>query len=483
MSDLTRKTIFSAWVWDAAGTYILKIVTLTVSIILARILDPVDFGVIGIILALSSFAQIFVDFGFSSAIIQSKDLNSTKLSSVFYINLGISLLLTLILFFFSNQLAIFFDDERLFMVGKVMSVIFIIKGFNSVQISLFRKKMQFKKLTISYTISALLSGCIGIYMAYAGYGLWSLVFQILSNSLFLSIFIWLQSNWKPKMVFSFNSIRDLFSYGSNIMLSALVDGIFSRLDIFFIGKLFAMESLGFYTRAKSFKNTAITLSTGSLSKVLFPTFSAMQDDKERVKKSYLMLLKLVAGIITLFCGMLFLIAEDFYVILITEKWLPSVPLFQILILSGIFYPLSSIMINIIKGLGHSKLFLQISVVKKIIQLPSFVVGYYYGVFWFLISVLCLALIGFTINMWAVQKTIGVKIKKQFLQILPELGMLACIIVFIQFLRGILQIESHYLNIIWITIVFISLSSAYHFFSNSVLFKNSKRGLNYLKSKL
>ena len=409
--DLKQKAI-RAFTWDISGSYILRGVTFVVSIFLARILDPSDFGVVGIVLALNGFFLLFIDFGFTSAIIQCQEINDIKISSVYYINLALSVAFSLIIISSAPLIAGFFGDFRLVDILRVMTLSLLVGGFTAVQISLFRRNMDFRPLTFAYIIGAAVSGSISVILALRGYGLWSLVWQSIINQAVISISLWLQSTWRPVLKFSLDSVKDLWTYGSDIMLAALVDGLFSRIDILVVGRFFSMADLGFYSRAKSFKNISINLSTSSVSKVLFPAFSALQNEPARLISAYKKSLEVVGSLIAFVCGILFLVAEDMFIILITDKWLPSVSLFRILILTGLFFPVSSVMVNLLKGVGHSRLFLRLEILKKILVLPTFVVAYFYGLHVFLWSVLVVTIFNLFLNAGGVHKAVSIPIVEQ-----------------------------------------------------------------------
>ena len=358
-----------------------------------------------------------------------------------------------ILILIAPTLSIFFENGALSSVFRAISLVFVINALNAVQLSLFRRKLQFRSITAAYIIGAIVSGICSIILAINGNGYWSLIWQILINQSVISICLWIQSEWRPKLLFDLTSISGLWKYGKHIMGVAILDGIFTRLDVLFVGKLFAFTNLGYYTRAKSFTNLSINLSTSSLSKVLFPAFSEIQNDKVRLRRTFLNILSVVAGIISFVVGLLFLIAEDFYVLLITEKWLPSVFMFQVLILAGLFFPINSVMVNLIKGVGNSRLFLNLAIIKKILVLPAFVIGYHYGIEYFLYWLLVSSILNLIVNMKGVSTILNVSIVEQIKELVPDVILVALIVICVCYIDLSLDLDSRLLSVVLTSSIF------------------------------
>jgi len=339
------------------------------TIILARLLEPAEFGLIAMIMAIIGIAQVFTNVGLGAALIQRRRVLPVHYSSVFFLNIVIGAFLTLITFLSASLIGDFYNSEQLVPIAKVMSLAFFINAFSSVQVTKLRKEINYATLTKANITASLLSGIIGVSLAYDGLGVWSLVVQVLLRGLIFNIYLWRMSHWQPSLLFSLKALNQLWPFGFRMFISSLLDAVFKWLDILIIGKLFTPATLGFFERAKSLDQFIVAYSSGSLMSVLFPILSKMQNDLPRFQNIVTKILGILSFIVFMLLGVIYLISEELIIILFTEKWLPSVKYFKILVLSGFAYPISALLVNVLSSRGNSKAYLRLEIYKMRWSIP------------------------------------------------------------------------------------------------------------------
>lgn len=405
MIGLKHKGI-SSFIWDFLGKISIQGITFIVTIFLARMLEPSDFGTIAIILVFVGIATVFSDIGLGSSIIQRKHLHSSHYSSVFYFNLFIGFNFTVITFLSAEFISQFYNKQSLEIIIKVISPIFILNSLISLQNVYLQRKLNFKLLSSSRVIASLSSGIIAIVLAYNNYGIWSLVFQIISLNLILLIIIWIKSEWRPKLNFNFKALFQLWNFGFNIFLARLLDVIYDKIDFLIIGKLFPFSVLGFFERSKALNNIVITYSSGSLMAVLFPILSKLQNNLKQFKNVVLKLYGILTLAVFLMIGLLHISSNEIILILFGEKWKEAIPIFEILVLSGFVFPLSALLVNVLSSRGKSKEFLILEIYKKIIISLNFITLYFYGIQGYLYGMIITLTLCLFLNISFVSKEIN-----------------------------------------------------------------------------
>jgi teichuronic acid exporter len=399
--------------WDFLGKIFNQGISFVISIFLARMLSPGEFGLIAMVMVIIAFAKVFADLGLTTALVQSKDVSQKSLSTVFWIIFSISCLLTILLFLMSGQIARFYNQPDLIPIVKYMSVIFVITSFTSFQHVNLIKKLEFKKLSIIAVIANLIAGIVALILVCQDWGVLALVCQRLLALVLSGVLLFINARWLPSFEFSKASISNLLNFGGKTMLSRVISTFFNQMDVVMIGKFFSSSALGFYTRAKSFDLLVTSLSSDSLTSVFFPTISSIQEQKEKIRNLYLKALEMV-GLVALFLsGILFCISEDMFFILFSEKWRYSGELFQIMVITSFCYPLSSVMINLIVGLGFAGLNLKLSLLKNLVSILPLLAGYFWGIKVFLIGLLFKNLYGLILNMIFVNKATSITPMIQF----------------------------------------------------------------------
>jgi len=336
-------------------------VTFVVGIILARLLSPSDYGIIGLTGIFTAICKSFIDGGFGNALLRKKGATEDDFNTVFLINLGMSVFLYWVLFFSAPYIAKFFSQNILTDIIRVTSVSLIISSIGIVQRIKITKRIDFKTQAIITLVSQLSSGIVGIIIAFSNCGVWSLVVMSIVGSFLTTIFMFCANKWIPKFYFSLKSFRELFGYGSKILASSLLDCVWKEIYQVVIGKCYSPTILGYYSRAKGYSTLFSSNLTGIVQRVTFPVLSELQDDKERLKDCYRKIIK-VSMLVT-FISMFLLIAvsKSLIVVMIGNKWIESAKYLQIISLGGMLYPLHAINLNILQVLGRSDLFLKLEI--------------------------------------------------------------------------------------------------------------------------
>jgi teichuronic acid exporter len=404
--------------WDLVDKILNQGIGFIISIFLARILTPEDFGLVGMVMVVVNFSQVFMDMGFSTALIQKQEITEEQYSTIFYLNVLVGGCLTCLMFFLSEPIARFYDQSIISSLIKGISLLFFINSLSIIQTTQYLKAINLKPPALFRGIAVAISGGVGIAMAYSGFGVWSLIAQSLLNAIIFTILIWVVSNWRPMLYFRLTSIKELWNYGYKIFLSGFLENIFSRLDVLIIGKIFNPTSLGFYTRAQSLNNLVVQYSSGSLLKVFFPAITKHQNDTIKVSEVYSRTLIIVSFAALGLLSVLFVCASHIIVLLFTEKWLPSVKYFKILVLGGYAYPLSSIMVNVISARGKSGEFLKLEILKKVILTINFIIGFQIGISAFLYGLAIFSFLAVLLNMYFVSKELSLTVLKQIRKIAP-----------------------------------------------------------------
>jgi O-antigen/teichoic acid export membrane protein len=386
-----------AFYWDFLGKISLHGVSLIITIILARLLEPSDFGLIAMIMVVVVIAGIFSDIGLGGALIQRRRVLQIHYSSVFFFNITVGLFLTLLSFFSASWIANFYGQEELESLIEVVSTLFFITSLSAVQNVILRKTLNYQLITKINVLASLYSGVTGIVLAYFGTGVWSLVAQIILREVFINILIWKKTSWVPSFSFSFKALKQLWRYGFNMFLAGVIDTVYEKIDYMIIGKLFTPAILGFFHQAKQLNMFVVKYSSGSLMSVLFPVLSKIQKDKLYFQTVFIKTLGIICFVTFLLLGELYLVSEELIVGLFGEKWAPSVIYFKILALSGFAYPISALMVNVISSRGKSGKFLKLEIYKKVIQSVNLYVLFMYGVEAFLYGLIVVSVLGTLLN--------------------------------------------------------------------------------------
>lgn len=424
-----RKQASAGIFWTFAQQFGQQIVLFVVSTILARLLLPEEFGYIGMIAIFVSVGNALLKGGLTQSLIRSKDLEEDDYATVFYYNLAASILIYILIYFIAPFVSGFYGYPILTPIIRWYCLSFILFAFSVVQEAKLTKEMNFKIQTIISIPSVIIGGIVGIVMAYNGYGVWSIVWNQLVTALVRSIQLWIYSKWSPGLFFNFDKFKEHLRFGYKITLSSLLENIFSNLYIIIIGKYFSAGQVGFYTRADSMKNLPVNNITLALTKVTYPLFAEIQHDNDRLKRVYKQLMKMSIFVVAPIMVFLIILAEPVFRFLFTEKWLPAVPYFQILCISGILFPIQGYNANILLVKGKSDTFLKLTVINKILLVIGIIIGLQFGIIGLLYAQVFLSIITFFIYGYHTDKVIGYSAMQQLIDILP--------LIFLSILPGIL----------------------------------------------
>ena len=408
-----KKKASSAVFWNLSGTLMKQGITFVISIFLARLLSPEDFGLVGMATVFISLTQSFTDFGMTSGLIQKKEPSEVQYNTVFYINLGVSVIMMVLMISFSGLIAVYFKNPEVGKIARFVSYSFVLNAINGVQNAQLTKALANKVKTIASLSSAIATGVVGIILAYNNYGVWSLVYATLVGSGVSTVYIWYKSSWRPKALFNFSEVRPLLNYGSKMFASGLIDNIYNKLDVLIIGKLFSPATLGFYFRAVSLNQLVTKYTSGALQGVFFPVISHLQFDRDAQLRVISKSLHVISFLTFLLMGFLYLNAHEVFVILFTEKWLVAVDYFKIMVFYSYAYPISAILVNILSGNGHSGKFLKLEIWKKATGVFAMFIGFYFGIYGFLWGSVIASTIAVLINMIYVNKVVELSVAMQF----------------------------------------------------------------------
>lgn len=415
-----KNEVISSLIWKFLERIGTQGVQFIVSIILARLLLPSDYGVVSMILVFTAIANVFIQTGFSTSLIQKKDSDELDFSSVFYISLLIAAICYVILFFAAPIIASFYNMPAITSILRVISLTLFFGAINSVQNARIAKEMKFKKLFLSSLVAILISGATGVLMAYKGFGPWALVGQQIANSIATTIILWFTSGWQPKLMFSINRVKSLLSYGWKILCSALLDTIYQNIYNLVIGKFYSSSTLGNYNKGEQFPKLIAVNVDGAISSVMLPAYSKQQDRKDKLKK--MVRRSIVTSSLLLFPMMFGLaaVAETVVKVLLTENWLGCVPFMQLLCIVYALYPINTANLQVIKALGKSDYFLKLEIIKKIIGLIVLIVTLPFGVLQMAIGQVLVAILSTFINAFPNRKLLNYNYFEQIKDLFPSL---------------------------------------------------------------
>lgn len=413
-----KNTVIKSFLWKLLERCSVQVVTFIVTIVLARLLMPEEYGIVALITIFIALAEVIADGGFNTALIQKKEADAIDFSTVFYFSMFVAFTLYGILFFSAPFIADFYNQPLLTDIIRVLSCSLLFYSFNSVQRAYVSRYMMFKKLFVSALIAVILSGAIGILLAYKGYGVWALVWQTILNQFFTTIIMWFTVKWRPILSFSKERFHTLFSFGWKIFCTNFIVTLFIRLRAMVIGKVFSPATLAYYDKGNQFPGLLSDNVCGSIQSVIFPALSEVQDDKERIKSmmrraintSCLFMFPLMIG--------LMVCAKPLVILLLTEKWLGVVPFMQILCLANFFRPISIPNQQAITALGHSDITLKLEIVRKVIDIIILAISCYMGALAIAWGVVVFNLICVIVNLIPNVKLLDYKIHEQLKDLIP-----------------------------------------------------------------
>ena len=430
MSESLKKKTVKGTLWTGMERFWVQGVQFLVMLVVARILSPKDYGLIGMLAIFIHVSQSLVESGFSQALIRKKDRTELDNNTIFYFNIVMSLFIYALLYLIAPYVASFYNEPLLCPVMRVFSLVVIINSFNIVQRALFSIHLDFKKTAHAAMSSALISGVAAIYMAKKGFSVWTLVYQQIIFGIVSTTVLWYYSTWRPKWVYSWKSFKEMFAFGFNLLISGLIDTVYKNLYTIVIGKVFNATSLGYYSRADHYAQLPASNFNAVFLRVTYPVLCKMQDDENRLRENYRKLLRVSAFVIfPIMCGLAGA-AYPSVVLLIGKKWAYASVLLVPICLAKMWYPIHAINLNLLKVKGRSDLFLNLEIIKKILGVIIIFASIPFGLLFMCYSQIVSSLIALSINTYYTGKMIHLGFWKQMKDIshilLTSLAMFAII---------------------------------------------------------
>jgi O-antigen/teichoic acid export membrane protein len=422
MSETLGTKTVRGVIWSCVERFSMQCIHFLVTLILARLLTPNDFGLTGMLVVFIALSQTLIDGGFSMALIRKLDRTETDNSTVFYFNIVTSIFVYFLLYATAPLVAIFFHEMQLIEIMRVLSIGVVFNSFSVIQRVLYTAKVNFKVQAKATTIAAFLSGVVGIISAYKGAGVWALVYQYVSSTLFNTVLLWYYCSWRPILVFSWKSFRELYLFGFNLTLVGIIETLYQNSYQIFIGKFFSAASLGYFTQAKTIANFPSTNISGIIGRVTYPIMSDMQDDNERLSEIHCRLARIIAfGVFPMMCG---LAALSFPVIevLIGSKWHFAAILMMPLSFSFMFHPIHAINMNVLQVKGKSKLYLKSEIIKKIISVAILISTIPFGIIVMCYGRIISSVLTLLVNMFYTSKQMEVGLFTLIKDLIPSLGL-------------------------------------------------------------
>ena len=416
--SLKNKTIKGVG-WSAADALLGQGVTFIVGLVLARLLSPDEYGLIGICLIFTTVLNGIVDSGFSNALIRKKDITDEDYNTMFTTNMAISIILYVLLFVSAPFVSDFFHRVELTALVRVTGLVLFCNALSITQVTILAKRIDFKTKTKASLVSAVVSGVIGIAMAFIGFGVWSLVTQQLSRQLLYTLSLWVLNKWCPKFTFYKDSFKYMWGFGWKLLASGILNNVWNQLYQVVIGKCYTPSTLGHYTRANDYANLFSANLTSIVQRVSYPVLSEMQDNKERMVLGYRKLIKVTMFVTTVCMISLGAVAEPMIYTLIGTKWYEAATYLPLICVSMSLYPLHAINLNILQVLGRSDIFLYLEVPKKIVGLIPIGIGIFCGIYYMLLASIFTGFISLYLNTWYTGKALGYTFLKQLRDIFPS----------------------------------------------------------------
>lgn len=445
-----------AVLWSFISSFGSLIIQFIFGVVMARLLTPKDFGTMGIAFVFIVISKSITDSGLYQALIQKKDTTNDEFSVVFKFNLIFSIFLNIIIYASAQKISFFFQDDIVGSVLKLLSFLVFIESLSIIQRAILLKHLKFDTIAKAEIISILIGGLVGIYFAYNSYGVHSLVYRTLTQSFLITAIFWIFNPFKINLSVSWKKIFPLFNFGFKIFLADQIENIGNHLATIIIGKKYSSTDLGFYSKADQYQRILTTTPLVAINKVVFPSFSKIQENDEKLKKGYKFLMKCTMMILFPVCFLSILIADNLIIFLIGDQWVESIIYFKLLCLGGMIYPLTIFNLNIIKVKGYSKLYLKTCLITKGLLIPFILIGLNFGIEGMVISIICQQLFAAIINIYISGRLVNYKIFEQLKDILIYFILSFSVYLTLSFLK--IKFDyfnfSNFENIVYYSFVFI-----------------------------
>lgn len=428
--SLTKKT-FHGLAWSSIEKFTALFIQVLSSILIARILDPSEFGLIGILTVFSSLGNVLIGSGFGQALIRQNSINRIQLSSVLYLNIALGVVIYIMLLLLAPLIAAFFNIPELTKIARWYFLIVPISSIGLIPITILSRELRFRSLALISVISSIISGMLGVYLATQNYGVWSLVLQLVTYNFMRSCGSWLVTKWRPMYKFSIRSLEPLMSFSINLILTGVIGTLFNNIYSVLIGKLFSPYELGLYNQADRFQKVPSGTISSVVQSVTYPALSKIKSDLGLLRRAYYKILNVLFLITLPIMSVLFINAHDMFKILLTDQWLKSADYFVILCLVGVLYPISSFTLNLLNIKGNGKVILKLEITRKVILVFSIILAISYGIRGLMVSMVVFSVIQLLINLHWSTKEISSNIFVVARQLLPIFvtGIFAVLVVY------------------------------------------------------
>ena len=415
--SLKKKALIGVF-WSAIETFSNQIIGFVTSIVLARLLMPEEFGLIAMLTIFMGVGQTLINSGLTQSLIRTEKPDDLDFSTIFFFNLVVSILVYILISISAPLIADFYNQPKLTDIIRIYCIVFIINAFAAVQKTKLTKVLDFKTQMIVLTPSLVISGIVGITLAVLGYGVWSLVWSKIAQSSAASIQFWYRSKWKPTSGFSTERFRQHFNFGYKLLISNLINSLYENIYTIIIGKFFASAQVGFYEKANSLQMRPVNIVSGIVNKISYPLLSDIQNDDVRLKSVYKRIMQMILFIVAPTLIFIAVLGNPIFRFIYTEKWLQAVPYFQILCVTGIFFPLHVYNIQILKVKGRSDLHLKLGIIKKIVLTIILIISFQYGIYGLIYGAAIFSILAFLINTHYSGKFINYSAWRQTKDIVP-----------------------------------------------------------------
>lgn len=481
MSDNLKGKMIRALAWSSVDRFGQQAVQFIIGIILARLLSPSDYGLIGLLMIFSALSSVLVDGGFGQALIRKKDADQTDYSSIFFLNLGVSVFIYGVLFFSAPAISIFFNQPQLTLISRVLFLSVIFYALYFVQYVQIVKEVDYKSLAKVNIISTFLSGGIGIYMAFEGYGVWALVTQQISYHIFRLILFYIIRQWRPHLIFSFNVIKSFWHFSIHLLGTSTLNVVFNNVYMVLIGRFYPIRQVGFYTQSNKLNETINYSFQQILQGGTYPLLVQIQNEEERYRRVYRKMTHMVSIFLFPLIFTLIAVSEPLINTLLSNKWAESIPLFQLLCLANVFTPFFGLNISVLNSRGESKKTLQLELIKKGLIIISILLCFAYGIISMLIGFVIASFISYVVSMAFIKKNLKYLFKQQLSDICPSLFVATFVSSFIFLLKKMPFIENNFFILLIIqSIVAFIIYIILLFIFKKELFNKIKRILMFQK---
>lgn len=420
MDEELKKETKKGVIWSAVQRFSTQGIQFLTTLVMARMLTPAEYGTIGMLSIFLAISSVFIDSGFVNALTRKQDRTHADICTVFYFNITISIIAYCVLFFAAPYIAAFYNMAELELVLRILGLSLILNSFSAVQATLLTIYLDFKVQARINVTALIISAIIGIIMAYNGFSYWSLVAQTLVSCSISALLFWHHSKWRPTLIFSTKSFKEMFSFGSKLLASSLLDSIYGNLYSMVIGKIFSASVLGNYSRAESYANFPSNSLTGIMQRVTYPVLCKMQNQEEDLAHTYRKFLRLSAFVIFPLMMGLSALSYPFIILLIGEQWSASATMLRILCFSLMWYPIHAINLNILLVKGRSDLSLRLEIIKKIIGVSILAFTIPFGIIALCYSRIVMSLLALIVNTYYTGKLINLGFLKQIRDLMPTI---------------------------------------------------------------